>query len=69
MKRWGKFSLFILVLFFMAPAVYAKEYIVLNTPKAFKDKPSGSRITSVGDEGVLPTLSKVVVFDKNNKSG
>ncbi len=69
MKRWSKLSIFILVLFFMTPTVSAKEYIVLNTPKAFKDKPSGSRITSIGDEGVLLTLSKVVVLDKNNKSG
>lgn len=69
MPKKTLFGLITLAIFFMMPNVYAKEYIVLNTPKAFKDSPSGSRITSIGDEGVLPTLSKVVVVEKTNKSG
>ena len=69
MPKKTLFGLITLAIFFMMPNVYAKEYIVLNTPKAFKDSPSGSRITSIGDEGVLPTLSKVVIVEKTNKSG
>ena len=69
MPKKTLFGLITLAIFFMMPNVYAKEYIVLNTPKAFKDSPSGSRITSIGDGGVLPTLSKVVVVEKTNKSG
>ena len=58
-----------LIILLLTPSVDAKEYIVLNTPKAFKDSPSGNRIASIGDEGVLLTLSKVVVLEKTNTSG
>ena len=58
-----------LIILLLTPSVDAKEYIVLNTPKAFKDSPSGTRIASIGDEGVLLTLSKVVVLEKTNTSG
>ena len=47
MPKKTLFGLITLAIFFMMPNVYAKEYIVLNTPKAFKDSPSGSRITSI----------------------
>ena len=57
-----------LIILLLTPSVDAKEYIVLNTPKAFKDSPSGTRIASIGDEGVLLTLSKVVVLEKTNTS-
>ena len=44
MPKKTLFGLITLAIFFMMPNVYAKEYIVLNTPKAFKDSPSGSML-------------------------
>ena len=69
MKKKYLLILTTLIILLLTPSVDAKEYIVLNTPKAFKDSPSGTRIASIGDEGVLLTLSKVVVLEKTNTSG
>ncbi len=66
-----KISIIVLSLFFLCYAfpVYAKEYIVLNSAKSFREKIGGKLISSVGDEGVLPKGSKVEVLDKNYGSG